>query len=231
MSSQSPRMNERGCLEPYAAGSWRRWPTNSPSAAWRPQHCGSQFLDGRSATANSRRFWSAAASSATIRSSSRWAAVCASSSVGSFPDPARSSLQAAHAHLPFWSSHTSQPRAAPTSTNQTVWHRLRKRRRDAHGNLLGTGRPMSVVIKRRRTANAICVEPDRRSGQVVAVEAARWLAALLRSVLKQPVVCRDPLGRGRPRSYKASPRNGNAASAARQLRSSSATPMSPVNRV
>jgi hypothetical protein len=100
----------------------------------------------------------------------------------------------------------------------------------ASGTSCGQGDRSPQVIKRQRTANAICVEPDQRSGHVGAGHRRGGWHTF--SEGSQAACCLPgPLGRGRPRSYRASPKNGNAASAARQLRSSSATPMSPVNSV
>jgi hypothetical protein len=96
-----------------------------------------------SAIDSSRRCWSAAASSATIRSSSRCAAVWAETSVGLTPDPDRRPLQTDHAHRPSWSSHIPNLGAAAistisdgtASTSQTPTRGQFHRKRDAKRTL------------------------------------------------------------------------------------------------
>jgi hypothetical protein len=115
-----------------------------PRAARQRQDCGSHDLPGSSRAGSSRRSCAAASDSETMRSSSRCAAACASASVAAIPDdlgsPRLEAIQAFHAQSPFSSGETSQPRAAPTSTEQTL------------------ARP---TIAHRQTAPATDVEPDR----------------------------------------------------------------------
>jgi hypothetical protein len=144
----SPMLHEHGIpFRPAHTDSQQKRPHRPrrvPRAARQRQDCGSYDLPRSSRTGSSRRSCAAASASETMRSSSRCAAVCASASVAAIPDdlgsPRFEAIQAFHAQSPFSSGETSQPRATPTSTEQTL------------------PRP---TIAHRQTAPPTDVKPDR----------------------------------------------------------------------